>query len=70
MTAGPDIQYICDESGETTAVIAPITLWRELESEREPAYLLKSEATRRRLLEARDRQKGLPIKAVVEKLGI
>lgn len=67
--ASPEIQYISDESGQTTAVIVPIALWRELESHRETAYLLKSDAMRQRLLEARDRQEGLSIEAVVEKLG-
>ncbi|HTP87754.1 MAG TPA: hypothetical protein VMJ34_12435 [Bryobacteraceae bacterium] len=68
--ADTGIQYVSDEGGEPTAVIVPIALWRELESERETAYLLKSEAMKRRLIEARDRQSGLPIEAVVEKLGI
>ena len=65
-----EIQFVSDESGQTTAVIVPIELWRELESERETAYLLKSETMRRRLREAKDRQEGLPVEAVVEKLGI
>jgi len=68
--AGSGIQFVSDEGGEPTAVIVPIALWRELESERETAHLLKSEAMKRRLLEARDRRDGLPIEAVVEKLGI
>jgi antitoxin YefM len=63
------VRYISDEGGETTAVIVPIALWRELQSERETAYLLKSETMKRRLLDARDRQEGLSIEAVVEKLG-
>lgn len=33
--ASPEIQYISDESGEPTAVIVPISLWREIEAERE-----------------------------------
>jgi PHD/YefM family antitoxin component YafN of YafNO toxin-antitoxin module len=68
--ASPKIQYISDERGEPTAVIVPISLWREIEAERETAYLLKSEAMRRRLLEAKDRTEGLSVEAVVEKLGI
>jgi antitoxin YefM len=68
--ASTEILYISDDSGETTAVIVPIALWRELESQRETAYLLESETMRRRLLEARDRQEGLPLEAVIEKLGI
>ncbi len=68
--ASADIQYVSDENGEPTAVIVPIALWRELESERETAYLLKSEKMRRRLREAQDRQEGIPFETAVEKLGI
>jgi antitoxin YefM len=70
MVASPEIQYISDETGQTTAVIVPISLWREIEAERETAYLLKSEAMKRRLLEAKDRTEGLPLETVIEKLGI
>lgn len=65
-----DIQYISDESGEPTAVIVPIELWREIESEKETAYLLKSENMKRRLLEAKERQTGIPFEEAREKLGI
>jgi len=65
-----DIQYVSNESGEPTAVIVPISLWREIESERETAYLLKSDAMKRRLLGAKDREHGLSLEVVVEKLGI
>ena len=58
-----EIQYISDESGNTVGVIVPIELWREIESERETAYLLKSENMKRRLLEAKDRQDGIPLLA-------
>jgi len=60
MMARPEIQYISDESGQTTAVIVPISLWREIEAQRETAYLLQSDAMKRRLLEAKDRTEGLP----------
>ena len=52
----PDIQYVSDESGNPTAVVVPIELWREIESEKETAYLLKSQNMKRRLLE---RQKNV-----------
>ena len=64
------IQYILDEQGNTTAVIVPIELWRELQSERETAYLLKSNAMKQRLIEAKNRQEGIPFEAVRAKLGI
>lgn len=65
-----EIQYISDEGGNTVGVIVPIELWREIESERETAYLLKSENMKRRLLEARDRQDGITLEETREKLGI
>lgn len=55
-----DIQYISDENGNPIGVIVPIDLWREIESERETAYLLKSENMKRRLLEAKEREEGTP----------
>jgi len=65
-----EIQYVSDEGGTQTAVIVPIELWREIESEKETAYLLKSENMRRRLLEAKDRRTGIPFEEAREKLGI
>jgi len=66
----PDIQYISDESGNPTAVIVPIELWREIQSEKENAYLLKSVKMRERLIEAKDRETGIPFEEALEKLGI
>jgi antitoxin YefM len=68
--ADPEIQIVSNEQGEATAVLVPITLWREIESERETAYLLRSDAMKRRLLEAKQRQDGLSIESVAEKLEI
>ncbi len=65
-----DIQYVFNEQGETVAVIVPIDLWRDIESERETAYLLKSETMKRRLLEAKNRQGGMGLEEACEKLGI
>ncbi|HEV8413672.1 MAG TPA: hypothetical protein VGQ49_08775 [Bryobacteraceae bacterium] len=65
-----DIQIVSNEAGEPTAVIIPIELWREIASERETAYLLKSEAMKQRLLAAVQRRDGLSLEVVLEKLGI
>lgn len=65
-----EIQYVSDEGGNPVAVIVPIELWREIESERETAYLLKSENMKRRLLEAKERAEGIPFDEACEKLGI
>jgi PHD/YefM family antitoxin component YafN of YafNO toxin-antitoxin module len=65
-----DIQIVSNEAGEPAAVISAIELWREIASERETAYLLKSETMRRRLLAAAKRVDGMSLEAVVEKLGI
>ncbi|HYH84600.1 MAG TPA: hypothetical protein VEX60_03900 [Pyrinomonadaceae bacterium] len=64
------IQYISDEMGNPIGVIVPIDLWREIESERETAYLLKSENMRRRLLEAKERREGISFDEACEELGI
>lgn len=68
--ANADIQYVSNESGEPTAVIVPIALWRDIESERETAYLLKSGTMRLRLLEAKERGHGTSLDEAIEKLGI
>ena len=67
---GLGIQFVLDENGNTTSVIVPIDLWREIESERETAYLLKSLAMKKRLLEAKDREEGISYEAVREKCRI
>ena len=64
------IQYISDEEGNPTGVIIPIELWREIVSERETAYLCKSETMKQRLLQAKNRHEGIPFEVVREKLGI
>ena len=64
------IQYISDEQNKITGVIVPIDLWREIESEKETAYLLKSQNMKKRLLEAKDRKEGIPFDEACEKLGV
>jgi len=65
-----EIQYVSDANGHPVGVIVPIELWEEIESEKETAYLLKSETMRKRIAEARERSDGLPLEDVREKLGI
>ena len=38
-----DIQYISDAKGNPVGVIVPIEIWHEIESEKETAYVTKSE---------------------------
>jgi PHD/YefM family antitoxin component YafN of YafNO toxin-antitoxin module len=64
------VQYISDENNTITAVIVPINLWRELQAEKETAYLLKSETMRERLLAARQRKMGISFEEACEKLGV
>ena len=66
----PNLQYVSDEKGDRIAVIVPIELWKELTSEDETSYLLKSETMKKRLLEAKDRQTGISLEEACEKLGI
>lgn len=65
-----EVQYITDSRNNITGVIVPIELWHELQSERETAYLLKSEAMKERLLAARKRDEGATLEEAREKLGI
>lgn len=65
-----EIQYVSNQDGQAVAVILPIDLWRELQAEQETAYLLKSETMKQRLLAAKNRQTGMSMEEVCEKLGI
>lgn len=65
-----EIQYISDAEGNSVGVIVPIALWREIEAERETAYLLQSETMKRRLLEAKERSTGIALEDACAKLGI
>jgi hypothetical protein len=64
------IQYVSDETGQPVSVIVPIELWREIESERETAYLLRSSKMKERLLRAMSSEEGIPFEEALEKLGI
>jgi hypothetical protein len=64
------IRYVSDEEGRPVEVIVPIDLWREIESERETAYLLQSSVMKRRLLDAMGRDSGIPGDEALEKLGV
>ena len=70
MTSQAEVQYISDADGKEVGVIVPIELWHEIESERETAYLLKSENMKRRLLEAKERQGGISLEDALERLGV
>ena len=64
------IHYVADADGKPVGVIVPIELWREIESERETAYLLKSETMKQRLLAAKERRDDIPLNEVCERLGL
>ncbi len=66
----PQVQYVSDEDARITSVIVPIDVWHDLQSEKETAYLLKSEAMRERLLTARIRKNGLTLEEISEELDI
>lgn len=70
MASLAEIRYVSDADGNTVSVIVPIEMWREIESERETAYLLKSEKMKQRLLEARERQEGIPLEKARAELGV
>jgi PHD/YefM family antitoxin component YafN of YafNO toxin-antitoxin module len=64
------VQYVTDADGKAVGVIVPISLWREIESERETAYLLRSEAMKKRLVEAKERAEGISLEDARAKLGV
>ena len=65
-----EVQYISDAGGKSIGVIVPIELWREIVSERETAYLLRSDTMKRRLLEAKVRSGGVSLEDARAKLGV
>ena len=70
MASTGEIQYITDADGRPISVIVPIELWREIESEKETAYLLKSETMKERLLAAKQRQEGVSLDDARSQAGI
>ena len=70
MAVSREIQYVSDASGRPVGVVVPIELWREIASERETAHLLKSQAMKSRLIEAKRRKTGISLKDARAKLGI
>ncbi len=70
MATQAQVQYVSDAEGEPVGVIVPIELWREIESERETAYLLKSPAMKQRLLAAKARTGGITLEEARAQLGV
>lgn len=68
--SGPELPYRSDEHGNLTGVVVPIDLWREIGAELESHHPLKSEAMRRRLLEANGRCGSIALDESLERLGI
>lgn len=66
----PDIQIVSNAAGEPTGVLVPIELWKEIASERETAYLLKSQSMKERLLASLQRQDGISLEDAIAKLGL
>jgi hypothetical protein len=64
------VQYISDKHNNITGVIVPIDLWKELQSEKETAYLLKNEVMKQRLIKAKNNKEGIPFDEACQKLGI
>jgi hypothetical protein len=64
------VQYISDQNNNITGVIVPIDLWKELQSEKETAYLLKNETMKQRLIKAKNNKEGIPFDEACQKLGI
>lgn len=65
-----DVEFLSDKEGKPVAVVIPIELWRDIESELETAYLLKSPAMKERLLKSMQSEGGMSLEEVRAKLGI
>ncbi|WP_232314985.1 hypothetical protein [Picosynechococcus sp. PCC 7003] len=65
-----NLQYICDDTGQTLAVVVPIQVWQDLMADNETAYLLSSDAMKQRLFAAKNPTTGISLDAAREKLGI
>ncbi len=70
MASESPVQYVSDASGNPVAVLVPIERWREIESERETAYLFKRETMKQRLVDAKARTEGVSLDEARQKLGI
>ena len=56
-----DVQIVSNQDGEPTAVLVPIELWRDIESERETAYLLESPTMKERILRGVSQHSGISL---------
>jgi len=64
-----DLQYISDAQKRRRGHCA-YRHWREIESEKETAYLLKSDAMKRRLMEAMQRKEDYSLEEVRARVGL
>jgi hypothetical protein len=69
MAIETEVQYVFDADGNAVSVIVPINLWQEIAFERETAYLLSSDAMKKRLLKALNGQERIPLEEVRAKFG-
>jgi len=70
MAVNNEVLYVSDGQGRPTGVLVPIELWREIASERETAYLCKSEPMKSRLVKAKKSTDSMSLKEVRARLGI
>lgn len=63
-----ELQYISDADGNRTGVIVPIHVWKDIESEQETNYLLRSDVMKARLLEAMARPESIPFDDLLAEL--
>ena len=64
------IQYVSNAQGQIVSVIVPIELWQQLGAEDDTTYLSKSPNMKQRILEAMQRDSGISLQEVCEKLGV
>jgi len=65
-----ELQLVSDEGGKVTAVLVPIEIWRDISSQIETNYLLKSATMARRLKEAMSSAESVSLDSALAQSGI
>ena len=70
MSTVAEVQTVSDSEGRPIGVFVPIDVWRDIESELETAFVLRSDAMRTRLLAAKERSGGFTLEEVRAQLDL
>ena len=70
LTLEDKLSVVSDASGKPTAVMVPIDVWRQIESELETQYVLNDSVLIQRIRAARDANDFTPLEQVREQLRL